>query len=153
MTETLPRRRIRTKAGTEVEVGEEQIVDLPEGLLGFSDFHAYALLPHGDESPFLWLQSIDEPELAFITIDPRVFAEGYRPEVASGDLAPIGLDGVVGAIVLAIVVIPDDPRRMTANLQGPLVINPATRRGLQVISRSAQHKVRHYILGDPGQTG
>lgn len=153
MTETAAKRRIRTKGGAEAEIGEEQVLDLPEGLMGFPDFHAFALLPHGEESPFLWLQSLDEPELAFVTMDPRVFVEGYRPDVSASELQFIGLDAVDGAIVLAIVVIPEDPRKMTANLQGPLVINPANRKGVQAISRSPQHKVRHYILGEPGQAG
>lgn len=153
MTETTTRRRILMKGGAEVEMGEEQILDLPEGLMGFPDFHAFALLPHGEESPFLWLQSMDEPELAFITMDPRVFLEGYKPELTATDLAPIGLESIEGAIVLSIVVIPEDPKQMTANLQGPLIINPTTRKGLQAISRSSQHRVRHLILGEPGAAG
>lgn len=152
MTETASTRRIRTKQSgeVEVEVGAEQIVVLADGLMGFPDFHEFAILPHSEESPFLWLQSMDEPDLAFVTMDPQVFSPGYSPDIPSADLAPIGLNTIDQALILSIIVIPEDPKKMTANLQGPVVINPENRQGMQVISRSPQHKVRHYILGDPG---
>lgn len=149
--ETTPR-KIKTRLGGEVEITARNLIRIAEGLLGFPDFVEFALIPHGEESPFLWLQSIDEPELAFITIDPRIFLPDYLPDVAPDELAAIGLSSVADAALLSIVVIPDDPERMTANLQGPVLVNPATHLGRQVISRSVKHRVRHHILsptGDP----
>ncbi len=144
------KRTIRTKTGRDVEITEKNIILVKDGLLGFDGLENYALIPHGgDDSPFLLLQSLDEPDLAFITIDPRLFAADYVPDLSAEDIASLGIPDIAQAVVLAIVVIPDDPRRMTANLQGPVIINVATRTGRQMISRSVNHKVRHYILGDP----
>jgi flagellar assembly factor FliW len=148
-SETTPR-KIKTRLGGEVEITDRNLVRIAEGLLGFPDFEEFALIPHGEESPFLWLQSVDEPELAFITIDPRIFQPDYLPDVAPDDLTAIGLSDIASAALLAIVVIPENPERMTANLQGPVLINPATHLGRQVISRSTKHRVRHYILSPTG---
>lgn len=145
-----PKRTIKTKTGRDVEITEKSVIELKDGLLGFEGFERFALIPHGgDDSPFLLLQSLDEPQLAFITMDPKVFAPEYVPDVAPEDLTALGIADIAKAAVLAIVVIPEDPRRMTANLQGPVIINVATRVARQLISRSARHKVRHFILGDP----
>lgn len=140
--------RIRTKLGDDVEVPETSLIRLPDGLLGFEDFQRFALVPQGEETPFLLLQSLDEPQLAFLTIDPRLFAPDYLPELSDEDLIGLGLTDLSSAVILSIVVIPEDPRKMTANLQGPLIINPATREGRQLISRSSRHSVRHPMLGE-----
>lgn len=143
-------RKIRTRMGVDAEITDRNLVRIIDGLLGFPDFESFALIPHGEESPFLWLQSVEESELAFITIDPRIFQPDYLPDVSPEDLASIGLATVAAAALLTIVVIPDNPERMTANLQGPILINPESHAGRQVISRSAKHRVRHYILSSTG---
>lgn len=142
-------RTIKTKLGRDAEVSEKHIVHLIDGLLGFEDFHDFALVPQGDENPFLLLQSLDEAELAFLTMDPRMFKPEYLPDLPAEDLSALGLKDFSNAVILAIVVIPDDPAKMTANLSGPIVINAETRKGRQVISRSSSHKIRHFILGEP----
>lgn len=148
MTDQPATRRIKTKGGDEVEILESHVLRVIDGLLGFPDLESYALLPHREDSPFLWLQSLDEPQLAFLTINPCVFVPEYLPRVLAADLESIGLTSLDGSIVLSIVVIPDDPKQMTANLLGPVVINPATKLARQVISQSPDHKIRHYILGE-----
>jgi len=148
-TKTMPR-KIKMRLGGEVEITNRNLIRIAEGLLGFPDFEEFALIPHGEESPFLWLQSVDEPELAFITIDPRIFQPDYQPDVAPDELAMIGLNAAAAAALLSIVVIPENPERMTANLQGPVLINPENHLGRQVISRSVKHRVRHYILSSTG---
>lgn len=151
------KRAVATKAGGSALVDENHVIRIIDGLVGFSEYENFALIPQANESPFLWLQSMDDPKLAFITIDPRVFAPQYVPAVLGGELKVVGLERIESGIVLAIVVIPEDPRRMTANLLGPVIINPVTRLGRQVISQSPEHSIRHLILPDdpdgPKKTG
>lgn len=155
MTEAV--RIIKTKLGQEVELTNKNFIHFADGLIGFESFHDFALVPQGDESPFLLLQAVDEPQLAFLTIDPRCFAPAYLPELSDEDLQSLDLKDFSHAVVLSIVVIPEDPAKMTANLQAPVVINVETRHGRQLVSRSGKHKIRHYILGEPeaasGHTG
>ena len=51
-----------TRFGT-LEVGEQSLVEFPEGLIGLPGT-LYALIVQGEDSPFLWLQSTEEPAIA-----------------------------------------------------------------------------------------
>lgn len=137
--------RVNTKPYGSVDVDERQKVFFPHGILGFEPLKHYVLLDAA-QPPFYWLQSTDRSEVAFPLIDPRVFRPDYRLDVDSGELAEIGIRSAEDALDFAIVTIPDDPREMTANLQGPVVINRASRVGRQSISLDSRWKVRHPII-------
>ncbi len=136
---------ILTKPFGSMELDERQKVLLPFGLLGFESLHEYALLD-AEQTPFYWLQSLEVVEIAFVLIEPRVFRPDYSPGAAPEDLAEIGILKPEDALVFSIVTIPEDPRLMTANLQGPLLINRETRTGRQCISADPRWQVRHPVL-------
>lgn len=139
---------IETKMGKSVEIKISSIVKVIDGIVGFPDLTEYALIPHGDESPFLWLQSVEEKDLAFITIDPRIFFEGYAPKILESELAAIKLEKVEDAIIQAIVVIPENPQNMTANLLAPIIINASAHLAKQTISQTSEHQIRHKMIPD-----
>ena len=88
----------------------------------------------------------DPKELEPYLSTSRTEEPDYVLEVPEEDLAEIGLSAVEQAVDFAIVTIPADSRRMTANLQGPVVVNKSTRVGRQCISSNPKWKVRHVIL-------
>lgn len=138
---------VKTRPYGEIEIDERQIIDFPEGIFGFSDVKRFALLDTQDEtSPLKWLQAVDEPELAFVVIRPVDFMKEYELAVSAGDLEVIGADSAESLLVFVIVTIPNNPAEMTANLQGPIIINPAKRLGKQAISLCDRYTVRHRIL-------
>jgi flagellar assembly factor FliW len=128
-----------------MDVDERQKIFFPYGILGFEQLKYYVLLD-AKQPPFLWLQSIDHVELAFAMIDPRVFRADYALEVDPAELNEIGLESAANCLDLAIVTIPENTSKMTANLQGPIIINRETRVGRQCISLNPKWKVRHMIL-------
>lgn len=116
------------------DVSDESIVRFPVGLLGFPESQQYVILDHDTEAPFKWLQSIDEPELAFVILDPALFHADYRISVPADILAEINNGKEDDLALVVILTIPsDDPARMTANLRGPLVISHKTRLGTQLV--------------------
>ncbi len=137
--------RVTTKAYGPIEVDERQKVSFPGGILGFEDLKDYILLDAA-QPPFYWLQSLDRPEIAFVMIDPMVFRPDYSAELDPEELAEIGIITEEDALVFAIVTIPEDSRRMTANLQGPVILNRQSRVGRQFISPSPRWGIRHLIL-------
>lgn len=139
---------IKTKPFGEVEVDENSIIHMDEGLIGFEKIKRYVLLDTKDkDTPFKWLQAVDDPNLAFVVIPPNYFRADYKLEVEDEDLASIGLEDADNAISLAIVVIPEGrPEEMTANLLSTIVVNPENKRGKQMISKNPKYTVRHYIL-------
>jgi flagellar assembly factor FliW len=137
--------RVETKPYGGMDVDERQKIFFPYGILGFEQLKHYVLLD-AKQPPFYWLQSLDRVDVAFALIDPRVFRRDYVLEVPPEDLVEIGLAAAGDAVDFAIVTIPADSRQMTANLQGPVVVNRATRVGRQCISLNPKWKVRHVIL-------
>jgi flagellar assembly factor FliW len=141
--------KIQTRPFGEIEIEERQIIDFPDGIPGFDYLKKFVLLDTVDEkSPLKWLQAFDEPELAFIIIRPVDFMREYELAVSMNDIEAVGAEGAENLLVFAIVTIPSNPSDMTANLQGPVIINPDKRLGRQVISLSDKYNVRHRILDE-----
>ena len=139
--------KIKTRPFGEIEINEHQIIDFPDGILGFDDVRKFVLLDaHDENSPLKWLQAYEEPDLAFVIIRPVDFMREYELVVSMNDIEGVGADTAENLIVFAIVTIPSNPSEMTANLQGPIIINPEKRLGRQAISLSDRYNVRHKIL-------
>jgi flagellar assembly factor FliW len=141
--------QLETKALGTIDVIPEQILNFPDGLFGFREHTEFALLEESSDSPFKWLQSVKDRELAFIVMQPELFMkkEGYRPVIAQADLFSLGVEKIDECLVLVIVTIPHDkPESMTANLQGPVLINTKRKLGRQAISNQEAHKVRVSIM-------
>jgi len=137
--------KISTKPYGEIEVNEKQRVRFPEGIIGFKDIHDYFLLD-SREGPFYWLQAQKDPDLAFLLIDPRLFVPDYRLEVPESDLKSIGIKTEDDVLDFAIVTVPDDHAKISANLMGPIVINRKNHTAKQVISTNDDYTVKHYIM-------
>lgn len=138
---------INTKAYGLIDIDEKQIIHFPFGLFGFETFREFALLD-AEQKPFFWLQSLDVEQIAFILINPKIFRPDYKPAIVSEELQEIGLENEKdeNALLFSIVTIPEDQSRMTANLQGPVIINRETKNGRQFISTKPDWKVRHNII-------
>lgn len=119
-----------TRFGT-VEVGNDRLLDFPAGLLGFSSYTRFALLQPDEDGIFYWLQSVDSPELAFVVTDPARWCDEYEATVRREHMDVLDLDAVGDARVFVIVNKYDET--LTANLQGPLVVNLRNRRGMQIV--------------------
>lgn len=137
--------KIKSKALGEVEVSEKQRILFPEGILGFEFIKNYFLLDMGD-SPFYSLQAEEEPDIAFILIQPEFFIDSYTLMVPKSDLDALEIVDKDDLLDFAIVTIPEDPAEMTANLQGPVIINRKTRKARQVISLNENYHTKHPVL-------
>ena len=136
---------IMTRPFGEREIDEKQLISFPVGIFGFETMRSFALLD-AERPPFYWLQCIDDPELAFVMINPYVFRADYVLEIPDDDLDDIGSPTEDEIIVFAIVTVPSDGSPITANLQGPIIINRASRVGRQSISLNPEWRTKHSIL-------
>lgn len=140
--------QIRTRPFGEITIDDRQILRFPWGLFGFETMEQFALLDSG-QPPLYWLQSLDKPDLAFVVMDPQLVRPDYQLDVSPDELSALGFtDSQPDALVLAICTVPGNPRDMTINLQGPLVINRDARLGRQVINTSPSWQVRHRIVDE-----
>ncbi|MFP4376383.1 MAG: flagellar assembly protein FliW [Spirochaetales bacterium] len=137
--------RVQTKALGEVEIEERQVIDFPVGIFGFSNLHHYALLD-AVQSGFYWLQSLEDSQIAFLMLNPYDLRPDYLLDVAEEDLQSIGYEEEEDLLVFAIVTVPEDQSKISANLQGPVLINRIQRLGRQAIHQDPQWKTKHLIL-------
>ncbi len=137
---------IKTTRFGQVEIDENLIITMPEGILGFDDFKRYIILDHFDkESPFKWYQSIEDPSLAFVITDPLIFVPEYKAKISREEVRTIELTDASSALIVVIVNIKRDHSEITVNLQGPIVINTEKRLARQVVLRDTEYSVRHVI--------
>lgn len=129
-----------------IEIQEDQIITFPEGLIGFSSFKRYLIIERGKDRPFKWLQSVDNPELAFLIVDPLLFCPHYRAELNPQENAILKLEKVKEGKIFVLVVIPPDPSQIRANLLAPLVINTSRRLGKQVILEKSGYPLQYQLV-------
>jgi flagellar assembly factor FliW len=140
--------KIITKPYGEMEISEAQRVTFPHGLFGFEALRDFALLDAAQQ-PFYWLQSLERVEVAFVLIDPCFFRPDYTPDVDPSELEELeAAAGSADLLVFAIVTIPEAAAQMTANLQGPLLLNRRTHVARQSISTNPRWGVRHRVMDE-----
>ena len=138
--------KVSTKAYGLIDVDERQKIIFPQGLLGFETLKDYLLLD-AERQPFYWLQSMDEERVAFILVNPFLFRPDYEVNISNEELAEIGIHAPENALIFSIVTIPPDGP-MTANLQGPLIINRDNRTGKQAVLSDTRWKTKHDIMAE-----
>jgi flagellar assembly factor FliW len=137
--------KVATKAYGIIDVDERQTITVSSGLFGFETIKEYLLLD-AERQPFYWLQAVDVEQVAFILVNPFLFRPDYEIDINDEELVEIGISDPQKALIFSIVTIPADGGPMTANLQGPLVINRDTRQGKQAILTDPRWKTRHDIM-------
>lgn len=146
---TMNRMRCATTRFGEIDVEDDLMITMPGGIIGFERCRRFIVLHFDGNSPFRWFQCIDDGAVAFPIIDPWDFNPDYAPSISDADAVQLQIDHDTPKLVFAIVTIPrHDPRRVTANLLGPLVINVETRLGKQVIVTNEQYTTKHSIMDE-----
>jgi flagellar assembly factor FliW len=136
---------ITTRFG-EKEIEEDRIICFREGLLGFPDKKNYIILEDKPGSPFLWLQSVDEPGLAFVMINPFLMKTDYLTDLSRDDETLLKGQNDEEVLIFSIVTIPrGEVEKATMNLMGPLVIGSESRNARQVILANSGYSHRHPI--------
>ena len=138
---------VKTRNFGSIKVRSDQIIFLQPGLLGFSQYHRYVLIEHHQEAPFLWLQCLDKPDLAFVVVDPRCLLSDYQPTLLTKVMQEMEVERPEDFKILVILTIPPGkPQEMTANLMGPVVINLKTRQGRQLVLEDTHYSHKHRVL-------
>jgi flagellar assembly factor FliW len=132
-----------TRFGT-VTIANDRVITFPKGLLGFGQCTRYCLLEPTEDACFFWLQSVDEPSLAFVVTDPSFFVPEFSVPIRPDQMGDLALGSLNDAQVFVIVNKVD--QTLTGNLQGPLVINTLTRQGEQFVLAEKRWTTRHPLM-------
>lgn len=138
--------KVSTARFGDIDVNESEIIELPHGLIGFPELNQFILLNHDKDSPFKWLQSVDDGSIAFVLINPLLFKPDYTIEVTEAEVSDLGLNSEEDAVISVIITMPANPQNMTANLKAPLIFNLKNRKGKQIILNQSGFTTRHNIV-------
>ena len=137
---------IQTTRFGQVQCETEDLLSFPEGILGFADLKKFVLLDDPSDDIFAWLQSTDEPGIAFPVLEPEMFTEKYNINLAKSDLEALKIAAPSETRQLCIVTIPEDPTLMTANLKAPIVIHIAAKLARQCVLQDNSLAIREPIF-------
>jgi len=128
-----------------LQVPPDRLYQFPAGLLGFEEFTEYLL--HAPEllHPIRFLVACGDPDLAFPVLSAAVCAPDYAPPLPAEVWPLIGAQTEDRLELLAVLTLDPETATLHANLRGPVVINPATRRGCQVVLHDSPYSLRHLL--------
>lgn len=122
-----------------------EFIDSIPGFLGYKDY--IIILNEDEENPFHKLQSIEEPELSFIIINPFLFKPDYDFKLPESTIEKLDIEEVKDILVYSVVTIPqEDYTKITANLLGPIIINTKNNKAKQVALNENEYTTKHYIV-------
>lgn len=139
-----------TKNFGQIPFREESVLHFPAGLPGFEERRGFLPIQMPESEPLIFLQSIEDAGLCFVTLPVPAIDSGYRLEVGDEDLERLGFPAShrprPGVDVLCLAVIAIRPDGPTANLLAPIVVNLANQRGVQAIAQGSDYSVEHALL-------
>ena len=130
-----------------IEVEDEKVIHFPEGIPAFEQEHAFVLIPYDEQSPYVFLQSLKTPDLAFLMTMPFIFFPDYEFELDDENQQKLGLERQEDMLLYVLLTIPQGRvQDMTANLVAPLVINVANQQGRQLVLEHSPYQTKHRLF-------
>lgn len=139
-----------TLSGTrfgDLEFSPTDVLFFKEGLIGFTTLHEFVLISHKDDSPFRWIQSIQEPAVAFLCALPNHYFPDYNPALSHEVVNALGLTEETNRFILATATIPaGKPGDMTLNLAAPILVNADNQTALQCVLEDEAYTIKHRVF-------
>jgi flagellar assembly factor FliW len=134
----------------QLEIPDDKVITMKRPILGFEHLSRFCLIEREEMAPFFWLHSIEDSATAFIVMNPAILQKDYRIEVNPKEIAELEVTNLEAVETYVVVTVPDDPRQMSANLQGPILINSDNGYAKQLILVNSDYKVKHRIMDEIG---
>lgn len=130
-------KKIQTRFG-EVEYDSENLLHFPAGLIGFPTLHDFIVMPNKKQGPLFWIQSVEDPDIAFILTDPTNFFLDYAVLPDTSERNTLRIDQDDECFVLSVVTVPPD-QNITINLSAPILYATKTNRAIQIILENTNY--------------
>ena len=135
---------INTVKFGEVEVEESRIFDFVMPIIGFNDLTKYIILDPDKDTLFKWLQSVEEPSLAFPIVSVAALDYDYSVDLSDSVVNALGITNAESLLVMNITSIPqDNPRGTTINLLAPLIFNLDTQKAGQIVLSGSGYDISY----------
>ncbi len=116
--------KINTVRFGEIEVDDSRVYDFVLPIIGFNEISKFVILDLNKDNFFKWLQSVEDPSLAFPVVSVFSLNVDYSIDLPDNVIEALKIENVESLLVLNIASIPqDDPQGSTINLLAPLIFN------------------------------
>ena len=132
----------------DLEIDENTIYTFEDGIPGLRGIHKYAIFESEGLEPFRWLQACESPFLSMMMIDPVLIDTSYHVSLSQEHRSLLGDYEPDDLTAMALVVVPKDPKLMTANLLAPIVFNSRSRKGAQIVIEGTKEMLRVRVIKD-----
>ena len=140
-------KKINTLRFGELEIEEQDVVRFADGIPAFEDEHEFVVLPYEEGTPYMFLQSMATPELAFLMTDTFVFFSDYSFELDDENMEKLAINSMDDVLVCTLISIPrSGVADMTTNLLAPVVINRHTMQARQIVLEKTQYTTKHRLF-------
>jgi len=136
---------IETAKFGDFEFPDNKVICFPSGIPGFEDLHHFVILEIKESKPLYWLQSTDNKYIALPTMIPFELIEDHYIEIRDSELEELRIEDKTDLIVMNVVVIPEDIKKMTVNLAAPIIINVKEGIGKQILIDAKDLPIRYPI--------
>ncbi len=129
----------------DIQIDENQIIHFEEGLPGFENTHNYVILNNYDTVdpvPFMWLQSTEDSNLAFVVTIPFFLRPDYEFELPNEIASSLELTSPEQAGVYSICKISGTMDSMTFNLRSPIIVNAENKKAVQLVLPDTRYTTR-----------
>lgn len=125
-----------------LEVSHQRLIVLAQGLIGCPSVTRFVAIESDEGSVFRWWQAVDAPDTAFVVLDPLSIVPDYDLRGLEVEWADLGVDGPTRGQVVVLVTAPGPTlESVTLNLAAPILINPTTRQGRQIVLPDERYAV------------
>ncbi len=131
-----------------LEADPAEFVIFSHGLPGFKDEQKFVFLPCAPDSPFFFMQSVADPNLTFLLVEPFAVFKDYEFSLDKSVVAELELSDEQPPQIFNIVTAAEQLEEMTANLLAPVVVNPVRRVAQQIVLEKVAYTTRHRLFPD-----
>ena len=140
-------KKVNTLRFGEIDIDEGKIVHFEDGIPAFEEEHEFVIIPYDDESPYVFLQSLSTPDLAFLMTMPFVFFPEYEFELHDESQAKLGIEEQEEMLIYSLLTIPGGKvSEMTANLMAPVVVNTTNMQARQLVLDKSRYTTKHRLF-------
>ncbi len=141
---------IETKKFGTVDVNKNAIFNFVSPIIGFNEHKNYTIIDYKPDSPFKWLQSMEDMDLAFPVTLCSFFNIDYQFDIPDEEAQKLDIQNPDDVFVCNIANIPmSNPQGATINMLAPIVINIKNKKAMQLVLKNTDFQVR-YKLFDNG---
>ena len=135
-----------SKVHGEMQYKENNIITFNKGIPGFNELKKFILLDLQEYEPFKLLQSLEDDEISLIVTSPYEFFRDYEIKLGEETIKNLKIESTEQVMILTTVTLNSDVKKITTNLQGPIVINTSINFGEQIVLDNSKYKVKSPLM-------